>query len=83
MDIRPPAYRQHHPPLDSFRVAGGYPAILTDTLCRLQRALYGSISANLPAHRSIKAGVSGRYSVIPPVGISVLQINIVKLLSIF
>lgn len=48
---------------------------LTTALSRLQRALHGLISANLTAHRSIKAGVSGRYPVIPPVGISVLQTN--------
>ena len=30
-------------------------------------------TAKINAYRSIKAGVSGRYSVIPPVGISVLQ----------
>lgn len=49
--------------------------LLTTALNRLQRALHGLIPANLTAHRSIKAGVSGRYSVIPPVGIPVLQIN--------
>ena len=30
-------------------------------------------TAKINAYRSIKAGVSGRYSLIPPVGISVLQ----------
>ena len=30
-------------------------------------------TAKINAYRSIKAGVSGRYSIIPPVGISVLQ----------
>lgn len=62
---RPPAYRRRHPPLDSFRVRvtpHGRP--LSADFTELQ-----TIRVSLfIACRSLRAGVSGRYSLIPPVG---------------
>ena len=82
LTIGTPAYRRRHPPLDRFRGAGYYPATLTVALCQLQRALHGSAFVSLTSHRRIKAGVSVRYPLIPPVGISVLQVLFINLLSI-
>ena len=58
MDIRPPAYRQHHPPLDSFR-AGIVFHLLTVALCRLHRASYTVVITHRCARRSIKGAFQG------------------------
>ena len=72
MIYRPPTYQQHRPPLDRFRcvelsatlrlLSADFTELLT-----FQVSLYD-------ASRSIRESVSGRYSVIPLFGISVLLI---------
>ena len=67
---RPPAYRQHHPPLDSFpqhNLFGLLSADFTELLTHQLSLKYAS--------RSIRVGVSGRYPIIPPIGLSVLLIT--------
>ena len=63
---RPPAYRQHHPPLDSFPQLNLFGLLSADftELLTFQVSFYN-------ASRSIREGVSGRYSFIPPFGLSV------------
>lgn len=65
---RPPTYRIHRPPLDRFR----FDFQITVSLSRLHRAFNIDITTNTNANRSIREGISGRYSVILPFGLSVL-----------
>lgn len=62
---RPPAYRRHYPPLDSFRVRDTpHVRPLSADFTELQTI---QVSLSI-ACRSLRAGVLGRYPLIPPVG---------------
>lgn len=73
MDIRPPAYRQHHPPLDSFRVwpeNQSYDCSLPTSPSSIN---FWREPLHAPRHSEYQGGASGRYPLISPIGISVLQ----------
>lgn len=73
MDIRPPAYRQHHPPLDSFRVWSENQSYGCSLPTSPSSINFWREPLHAPRHSEYQGGASGRYPLISPIGISVLQ----------
>ena len=73
MDIRPPAYRQHHPSLDSFRVWSENQSYGCSLPTSPSSINFWREPLHAPRHSEYQGGASGRYPLISPIGISVLQ----------